>query len=84
MGTPTDDVWQGIDTLPEMKATFPKWTVNGNENIRKMAVNFDEQGLDLLTKMVHLEPNKRISAKEALNHPYLQDVSTSDAIDCNF
>ena len=33
----------------------------------------DETAVDLLTKMVHLEPSKRISAKEALLHPYFND-----------
>lgn len=40
-----------------MKTNFPKWKVNGNENIRKMATSLDENGIDLLTKMVKLEPN---------------------------
>lgn len=34
----------------------------------------DETAIDLLTKMVQLEPSKRISAKEALAHPYFNDM----------
>ena len=30
LGTPTEETWQGFESLPEMKMTFPKWTVNGN------------------------------------------------------
>jgi cyclin-dependent kinase len=37
----------------------------------------DETAIDLLTKMVQLEPSKRISAKEALNHPYFNDLRNS-------
>lgn len=66
LGTPNEATWQGSNELPEMKTSFPKWTVNGNENLKKMCTNLDEVGIDLLTKMVALEPNKRISAKEAL------------------
>jgi cyclin-dependent kinase 2 len=57
-----------------MKMTFPKWKVNGNENLRKMATNFDETALDLLTQLVQLEPGRRISAKAALRHPYFNGM----------
>jgi len=70
LGTPDDKMWQGVDGLQHMKSRFPKWTANGNENLRKVATNFDEAGLDLLTQFLHLEPSKRISAKSALQHPY--------------
>jgi hypothetical protein len=33
----------------------------------------DETAIDLLTQMVCLEPAKRISAKEALRHPYFSE-----------
>ena len=59
-----------------MKMTFPKWTANGNENLRKASSNFDETALDLLTQLCHLEPGKRISAKAALRHPYFDGVRT--------
>jgi serine/threonine protein kinase len=73
MGTPTEESWSGIEDLPEFKMAFPQWKVNGNENLKKMASNMDEVALDLLTQMVHLEPSKRLSAKEALLHPYFDD-----------
>lgn len=70
LGSPTDKIWQGFQHLPSMKMTFPQWKVNGNENLRKYATNFDETALDLLTQLVQLEPGRRISAKAALRHPY--------------
>ena len=70
LGTPTEETWQGFKDLPEMKLSFPKWTVHGNENIRAACKNFDETAIDLLTQLVQLEPGKRISAKSALKHPY--------------
>ncbi|SBS86894.1 protein kinase 5 (PK5), partial [Plasmodium malariae] len=33
----------------------------------------DETGIDLLSKMLKLDPNKRISAKEALEHAYFKE-----------
>eukprot|EP00353_Schmidingerella_taraikaensis_P016186 CAMPEP_0185617444 /NCGR_PEP_ID=MMETSP0436-20130131/43535_1 /TAXON_ID=626734 ORGANISM="Favella taraikaensis, Strain Fe Narragansett Bay" /NCGR_SAMPLE_ID=MMETSP0436 /ASSEMBLY_ACC=CAM_ASM_000390 /LENGTH=61 /DNA_ID=CAMNT_0028255123 /DNA_START=901 /DNA_END=1086 /DNA_ORIENTATION=- len=50
--------------------TFPKWRCDADENIRRLCTNFDDQAINLLQQMVHLEPGRRISAKAALNHPY--------------
>ena len=35
--------------------------------------NFDENGIDLLKKMLNYDPGQRISCKDALNHPYFQN-----------
>jgi cyclin-dependent kinase 2 len=75
LGTPSDETWQGIGELPDFKGTFPQWKVpNPFENLKKMCINMDETAVDLLYKMVCLEPNKRISAKEALRHPYFKEL----------
>jgi hypothetical protein len=33
-GTPTDDIWQDVTKMPEHSVEFPKYIVNGNENLR--------------------------------------------------
>ena len=57
-----------------MKPTFPKWKVNGNEGLCKIAPNFvnNPEAMDLFTQMMQLEPSKRISAKAALDHPFFK------------
>jgi cyclin-dependent kinase 2 len=65
MGTPTEETWPGITQLKEFKLSFPQWK---SGSIAKKVPGIDELGLDLLSKMIILEPNKRISARAALNH----------------
>ena len=36
----------------------------------------DKLGLDLLKKMLKMDPTERISAEQALNHPYFNRIST--------
>lgn len=39
--------------------------------------NLDEDGVSLLFAMLKLEPSERISAEEALKHPYFNDLDES-------
>ena len=75
LGTPLNSNWQGSEGLPEMKPTFPKWQVNGNEGLCKCAPNFNNnpEAMDLFTQMMQMEPSKRISAKAALEHPFFKN-----------
>ena len=62
--TPTDDIWPGVSSLPDFKATFPAWTnYSLSAQIRNEA-NMNDQGIQLLEKMLVYDPAKRISAKK--------------------
>ena len=70
-GTPNENTWPGITKLPEFKLTFPRFKGKGLNAYNK---NIDPVGLDLLNKMIQIDPSKRISAKQALQHPYFNDL----------
>ena len=70
-GTPNEKTWPGVTRLPEFKLTFPQFKGKG---INAYNRNIDQIGLDLLSKMIQIDPCKRISAKQALQHPYFNDL----------
>ncbi|CAG9318449.1 unnamed protein product [Blepharisma stoltei] len=74
LGTPTDQVFPGVTSFADFKPTFPKWR---GESLRTLVPNISEDGLDLLSSMICYDPSKRISAKNALKHPYFSDLDCS-------
>ena len=68
LGTPCEETWPGISQLPDygklmfkqrprvdMKTVFPSWS---------------PEALDLFEQFIIYEPGKRISARQALHHPW--------------
>jgi len=74
-GTPNNNTWPGVTSLPDFKTTFPKFKP---ADPKKYFKNFDDVGLDLLMQMINLDPAKRISAKQALKHPYFDGLDVSE------
>ena len=70
LGTPTEDDWPGVTTFPDFKASFPKWSRNFSN---ALVSGLDENGLDLLDGLLVYDPAGRISAKQALLHPYFHE-----------
>ncbi|CAN1336607.1 Cell division control protein 2 homolog A [Linum perenne] len=71
MGTPNEDIWPGVTSLPDFKSSFPKWT---SKDLATVVQTLDSAGIDLLRKMLRLDPSKRITARTALEHEYFKDV----------
>lgn len=77
LGTPNEKTWPGVGQLPYFKPSFPNW--NGN-HLPRLYPQLDPKGLDLLNRMLTYDPCKRISAKQAMNHPYFDDLDKSKFI----
>jgi len=74
LGTPNNEVWPEVESLPDYKKTFPKWK---GGTLSTLVKNLDGNGLDLLSQMLIYNPPKRISARRALSHPYFDDLDKS-------
>ncbi len=44
------------------------------KDFKQLFPNLDAEGIDLMMKFLQLEPEKRISAEEALKHPFFDDI----------
>ncbi|KAD4982707.1 hypothetical protein E3N88_19378 [Mikania micrantha] len=71
MGTPNEDTWPGVTSLPDFKSAFPKWS---SKDLATVVPNLEKTGLDLLRKMLCLDPSRRITARTALEHEYFKDI----------
>lgn len=87
LGTPDESMWPGVTRLPDYKDTFPRWAPKPASKWCRardeaggevdLLSGLDEAGLDLLAGMLAYDPARRISAKQALNHPFFDDVDKS-------
>eukprot|EP01118_Nematostelium_gracile_P002232 TRINITY_DN1246_c0_g1_i1.p1 TRINITY_DN1246_c0_g1~~TRINITY_DN1246_c0_g1_i1.p1 ORF type:complete len:488 (+),score=132.10 TRINITY_DN1246_c0_g1_i1:77-1540(+) len=72
LGSPNDKIWPGIMKLPHSKKiNFGNQPYNHLKN--KFTGQITEACFDLMNKMLTYDPEKRITAAEALQHPYFQE-----------
>lgn len=68
LGTPTEESWPGISTNPEFRShRFPIYCPEG---LRRHAPRLDQEGADLLGKLLQFEGRRRVPAAEAMGHPF--------------
>lgn len=72
LGTPNDTVWPGVSELEDYNKDFPTWYKT--PFAKTVTDNLESSGLDLLEKILVYSPKDRITAKDALNHPYFDEL----------
>ncbi|XP_068642037.1 cell division control protein 2 homolog [Aristolochia californica] len=71
LGTPNEETWPGVSSLPDYKSAFPKWP---SKDLATVVPDMEPTGIDLLSKMLCMEPSRRITARNALEHEYFKDL----------
>ena len=76
LGTPTIDNCPNLREYydnPERKTGPPMRLPKNIEGLRlnEILAGYDPKAIDLINKLLTYDPNKRITAKEALKHPFL-------------
>ncbi|KOS39467.1 hypothetical protein ACN38_g9706 [Penicillium nordicum] len=70
MGTPTEHTWPGVSQLPQFNPYFPMYSP---QDLGQLMFGMGYFGTNLLERMLQLRPELRISAVDALRHPWFQD-----------
>ena len=65
LGTPNKQTWPDVVNLPYYKTTFPHFEP---KRLEDYFPRLDANGINLLASMLTYDPNKRITAKQALLH----------------
>ncbi|KAJ8045616.1 MAPK/MAK/MRK overlapping kinase [Holothuria leucospilota] len=75
MGTPDDTVMNKFRKARGMNYNFPKKTGSG---IEKLLTNASKETVELIYKLCTYDCDERISARQALRHPYFKELRDAD------
>jgi serine/threonine protein kinase len=80
LGTPNEKIWPGYSELPGAK-TFTFSNYQPYMNLKKKLPHITEKCFDLLLQMLTYDPKRRITAAQALQHPYFSEPPRAQRCD---
>ena len=77
LGTPTLETCPSLVKLKEYHEMFPKWDNAFDTKFSPDIHLYDPTAIDLLKKLLCMDPDQRIDCHEALQHPFFENLETS-------
>lgn len=77
LGTPSEQVWTGLQDLPYWRNNFPTWP---GMSLETVASALGDNGTDLIEQMFLYDPVRRLTAAAALSHPYVANAELDAAL----
>ncbi|AYV87061.1 MAG: putative cyclin-dependent kinase A-1 [Sylvanvirus sp.] len=71
LGTPSESSWNGVSTFPKFKSDVK--SIKSNTLCNYFDDSIDKNLISLISKLLVVNPNNRLTAQEALDYPYFQD-----------
>ena len=71
IGTPNADSWPSMSSMPKYSSNLQLYP---GKKLSQILPRLGPVGLDLLERLLQPDPGKRISAREAMRHPYFTDL----------
>jgi len=78
MGTPNNENWRDIEELPYYRKSFPYFQNKINKYISKYTKS--DEFIDLISKILVYDPEKRLSSYEIMIHPYFKNFNGTNFV----
>lgn len=72
LGTPNEETWPGVSSLQDWNSSFPVWP---SLQLSRLVPKLTEEGIDLMEQLMAIDPRRRLSAVEAMKHPFFKDFT---------
>eukprot|EP00033_Pygsuia_biforma_P001454 GCRY01001642.1.p1 GENE.GCRY01001642.1~~GCRY01001642.1.p1 ORF type:complete len:500 (+),score=50.95 GCRY01001642.1:190-1689(+) len=72
LGTPNERIWEGYSTLPGVKTAHFK-EIPYSSLRQYLPMHITQSCFDLCNRLLTYDPKKRLSAADALRHPYFEE-----------
>lgn len=72
LGRPSEEIWPGFSKLPNVK-NLNLNSVQPYSNLRAKFRYTTDLGVDLMQKLLCYDPSRRLTAEEALKHPWFTE-----------
>jgi len=79
LGTPSEEIWQGYSTLPAVQ--YVRFAEQPFNMLRRALPNVIPSAVDLVKRFLTYDPNQRITAAQALQHPFFSEEPAPARID---